>query len=587
MYNKIKLIPIIIFSAMVPLIMRLKPYAIPQEMFEVYKNTRIHSDFYSYYKMMWIIIAAVLALIVLLKYFNKEKFLKNFKSKINILLLILMVFIIVSSIMSPYKSIVIFGFVDRFEGMLVQLAYITMVLYINNFIEDKSDIKCIVKCIIISSGILGIMGILEFYGHNILATNIGRKLILPLSLHDKLGVINFSIKDKSISSTLYNPNFVGSYMVMTTFLGLSMLFKAVNIKEKFLYGAYTLLMFFNLVGCNSAAGRVGYFGAFALMLIILNKKIVFRKDIAASLLLAIVLIFVAPSVMGISGVVDEVIKNEADVSSAVTSSDKYNSKFEFSKDNVIMNFDGRDVEVKIKGSIVNFYVDGEKMKYDIEKDTRRIVLRDDSLSKYQFVLSKEKNAIAVKYDTFSYILYLTKDGFQLYDQYKRPLKYEVVDEFKPLIGLEKIGSSRGYLWKTSIPLMKDSLIIGSGPDTFAAVFPQHDLLGKYKFLSTSYAYVDKPHNTYIQIGVQTGVVSLLVYLGILVIYGFKSFRLYFKGVENDLYYYGVGMLCAVFGYSVTALFNDSNVSVAPMFWTILGLGVVINKIYENSISEEF
>ena len=39
---------------------------------------------------------------------------------------------------------------------------------------------------------------------------------------------------------------------------------------------------------------------------------------------------------------------------------------------------------------------------------------------------------------------------------------------------------------------------------------------------------------------------------------------------------GVAILAAVLGYAVAGLFNDSVVSVAPVFWVLLGIGISIN-----------
>ena len=45
-------------------------------------------------------------------------------------------------------------------------------------------------------------------------------------------------------------------------------------------------------------------------------------------------------------------------------------------------------------------------------------------------------------------------------------------------GLEYLGSGRLYIWSRILPMLKHDILKGSGPDTFAEVFPQNDYAGK-------------------------------------------------------------------------------------------------------------
>jgi len=60
-------------------------------------------------------------------------------------------------------------------------------------------------------------------------------------------------------------------------------------------------------------------------------------------------------------------------------------------------------------------------------------------------------------------------------------------------------------------------------------------------------------------------------------YFFQSLRLYWNSEFRDIYTItGVGILAAFTGYVVAGLFNDSIISVAPVFWILLGIGISIN-----------
>ena len=95
-------------------------------------------------------------------------------------------------------------------------------------------------------------------------------------------------------------------------------------------------------------------------------------------------------------------------------------------------------------------------------------------------------------------------------------------------GKEKLGSSRGYIWSRSLPLLKNTLFLGFGPDTFPVYFPQHDYFAKMIFLGNPYNIVDKPHNVYLQTAINTGLISLIALLAMFGIYLLDCARLYYK-----------------------------------------------------------
>ncbi len=127
----------------------------------------------------------------------------------------------------------------------------------------------------------------------------------------------------------------------------------------------------------------------------------------------------------------------------------------------------------------------------------------------------------------------------------------------------RMGSGRLLIWKLTLPMLKDTVFIGNGPDTFIFHYPQaeyFDLGGK--------AFVSKPHNMYLQMFVNVGGLALAAFLGLAFAILGKTLR---KLRRNPL-----GNACAPFAASVvaymaTGFFNDSVVSSAPIFWIFLGI----------------
>jgi hypothetical protein len=149
---------------------------------------------------------------------------------------------------------------------------------------------------------------------------------------------------------------------------------------------------------------------------------------------------------------------------------------------------------------------------------------------------------------------------------------------------ESLGSGRGFIWSRTIPILKKHILLGSGADTFVFEFPQNDYVGRYNngFFSS---ILTRPHNMFLQMGVQTGVLSLLAFL---VFYGFyfiSCIRLYMNNsFETYFSQIGAAIFVGTIGYMVSGLFNDSTVAVSPVFWALIGIGMAVN--YQIKVSKK-
>lgn len=151
----------------------------------------------------------------------------------------------------------------------------------------------------------------------------------------------------------------------------------------------------------------------------------------------------------------------------------------------------------------------------------------------------------------------------------------------PSCGFENnqhFGDKRGYIWSRTIPLLKDYILIGSGPNTFTEVYPNNDYVGLNN-MNYAGSTITKPHNMYLQTWVQTGLLSLIAYLALVFIYLIRSVRLYWRSsMESFTARVGAAIMISVFGYIVTGIANDSTVAVAPVFWGLLGVGLAVNRM---------
>ena len=221
-----------------------------------------------------------------------------------------------------------------------------------------------------------------------------------------------------------------------------------------------------------------------------------------------------------------------------------------------------------------------------------IKLHDRQYKNYHFTYVPRKDLLHFEYDKLfgnkrmKVNFKLTEKGLRIMGIKRNLYKLKEIEHwgFK---NKERLGSGRGFIWSRSLPILKDTFITGYGPDTFALYFPQNDFIGKLKTFGNVLQIVDKPHNLYLQIAINTGLVSLLAVLSLFIFYFISSIKLYWQIELNDTYtIVGFGVLVAFTGYITTGFFNDSVISVAPIFWVLLGLGISINLKIKEVYSEE-
>ena len=158
-----------------------------------------------------------------------------------------------------------------------------------------------------------------------------------------------------------------------------------------------------------------------------------------------------------------------------------------------------------------------------------------------------------------------------------------------LQGYEAVASGRGYSFGRSIPLLLKYFFVGSGPDTFAITFPQNDYVARHKSGFGNIIFT-RPHNFYLQMGVQTGTMSLILFLAFYFIYfGGCCRRYFFRKFTKLEEWIGLSIFLATIGFMVAGFANDSLIVVSPMFYVLLGVGVAVNHklcVVEKSKKEK-
>ncbi|MEI6186622.1 MAG: O-antigen ligase family protein, partial [Dehalococcoidia bacterium] len=167
-------------------------------------------------------------------------------------------------------------------------------------------------------------------------------------------------------------------------------------------------------------------------------------------------------------------------------------------------------------------------------------------------------------------------------------------EDKPVaeqVGMPTLGI-RTQIWQDAIeiirnapdiPLVKDNVhalrrLVGYGPETFMAVsqvyFPASF---KSEYTSTS-AILAQPENHYLYLAVTTGILGLLCFLGVIAVFFLLGFRILSRTKEREDILVISALVAAIVQYCAHVFFNPSLIVPDMVFWLMLSLMVVINKL---------
>ena len=491
-----------------------------------------------------------------------------------------------SALFSRYRYFAVYGGQDQFESVFVLLGYIVIVVYGMYSIRKEETLRLVIRFILIGAAVIAVIGILQMLRLDPLRSGIGQALIL---LGSSESTLQFSQPLGRVYATLFNPNYVGAYVCLTLPCALCAGFAA---RKKWIKAACFILAAALLVITFGAGAKNGLLALFLSGVLLL---IVYRRKLLAKIkwLVTGCVVFVA-ILVGVNAAADNVIVNTMQIlyHTLTTTSSTTERTIEdiLTKDDeveLVMKDDSLHIKYQIlEDDMVIFdLTDNEGTTITYETNDTKIRLLDDRFS----MIEIEPCVIG---ETYCFTVYA--DGLRWdFSNQVNDGTYYFLDWANKFVKLEKADSAvftncpslfsgRGYIWAKTIPLLKKYIFLGAGPDSFQMVFPQYD----YVDLSYDFApnmLITRAHNMYLQMAVQTGVLSLICFLVFYGMYFVKSVKLYIKRKEilDDepyLFHIGSGLFVSSFGYMLSGIVNDSLPVTAPLFWAIIGIGIAVNSL---------
>ncbi len=142
------------------------------------------------------------------------------------------------------------------------------------------------------------------------------------------------------------------------------------------------------------------------------------------------------------------------------------------------------------------------------------------------------------------------------------------------------AEQRMVLWTTIAPLVVKRPLLGWGPETLVQTYPAYgspEFLRAFPQAAIERVYVDRPHNDLLQQAVATGFIGLAAYVWLWTVLFKTAWRTARTAGPVAPAGLAAGLLGGLVAYFFQLQFSFSYVSVAPVFWCLVGLLLALDK----------
>jgi O-antigen ligase/Tfp pilus assembly protein PilF len=157
----------------------------------------------------------------------------------------------------------------------------------------------------------------------------------------------------------------------------------------------------------------------------------------------------------------------------------------------------------------------------------------------------------------------------------------IIERLETLENPQLAGSGRLEYWTGSIAMIKDNFILGTGLGTFSTAYP------KYQTAYANSMFVTHPHNDYLELFTETGLIGFILFSGIVVSFYLFVLKNYKKQKDVELKLIAISILASVFSIIIHS-FTDFNFQVPSnvVLFGVIG-ALAINSIRNNITYKSF
>lgn len=136
---------------------------------------------------------------------------------------------------------------------------------------------------------------------------------------------------------------------------------------------------------------------------------------------------------------------------------------------------------------------------------------------------------------------------------------------------DSIITGRGYIWRKTVPVLKNTVLFGHGAGTFAFYFKQFDYAGLLNSQGEVDLMIDRPHSWYLQMAYSQGIFCMMAVVALIAtvcVSGIKRFTS--KKPELKKGAIDMAAVTAIIAFCIFEGITDGSVSVNPLLWVVLG-----------------
>lgn len=594
----VTMLPVVLAVALVPLIMGQYENSNGLMKYAWFNGGAVDYDFFLGWKSVLLsLLAFVMAGCVirrLVKEKKKAPFVKVFLPLFGYGLLVFL-----SACASVNKTFSFSGSFEQFESVWVLLSYVLIAYYVFLFAKSETELQVVADAVCFCGTVVSLLGVLQALGLDLFFAGWFQRLITSKDVLEQMGgQLPSTVTENYAVSTLYNSNYVGVFgSFMIPFLAMLLLFEK-NKWRRIWHGVNVILVMGVLLFSRSRAGLIAVVAALCVAVVFAFHKVIkwwFLTIPAVNLLVVLVLLVNAYN----DNIIFERLQN-------IFAKDPVTVTEEVAEDGSVIRNTGLTEMYTTKNGVVFTYNEEQKKValyddgkafgfYTVEEDgTEKGLLANEDATEFSFeepALADVKVLPVYVGEEFGFKIKADGEWVFLYNEAKK--KYQYVNRFQKegdMVMAEAFGfaehqrtfSGRGYIWSRTIPLLKERIFLGSGPDTFVLEYPQNDYLMMQKN-GFGGQIMTKPHSWYLQVGVQTGVLSLLCLLVFYGWYAICSMRLYaFRKLKTQTEAFGIAAFIGSIGFMISGISNDSMVVTSPVFWGVMGIGLTANYMVKKN-----
>lgn len=558
------LLPILCVLCLMPFCVYLAEYDYGYSNYLWHSDNSVVQDLYAYYRSYFFELVTMISLgvLILRMALYREK---NKSIKIFLPLAVYCIFAVLSTIFSINPRASFTGNFYQFQSIFVLLGFCLMSFYTYQILETEQDYQTIRKGVIIVFLLISITGWFQVFGHDLLNFEWVQRLVMSEEqFAEYRGTIGDAFSGNNVFLTLYNPNYAAVFLVMFVAVFAVLSYSEQEKKKKICYllllFAALLLLWFTYTRAALVAMGTG-----GIVFIFCIRKTFFKrwKYILSGIMVFLVVCVSLDAINGFpyfSRMIETPKKSK--IQEILTSQKGISITYDDKSLTLILDNTGLSAR-DTKGNTVTLEQNsnGEwKIPFGTSVSAR-FMTRDETLS---CVLQLEEGSLEFVKTEEGYF-YRNGDG-----------KLDKIVEIPKLDlhGLEYLGSGRLYIWSRVIPVLKDYILVGSGPDTFAEAFPQNDYVGKLIYAENSRRVIESAHNDYLTRWVQTGFLSFLALL-IFYLWFFKHCFSFYRNcdLQTNKQQLGFGCFVACICYLTCCFFSDSSLYTTPTFYIFAGIAL--------------